>query len=204
MSSRIRRSIDAALLRLAWRLERLAAEEHLRLQRGAATMAPSATVHPTAHISNLRGGPGAIAIGAHTEVWGDLVVLWEGGSIRIGEQCYLGERCNLTSLSSITIGNRVVIFPFVDVLDTDSHPMTIGGWRQDLKALITNNPDGRRGLEIGSSPVVIEDDVCIGAKATVLKGVRIGQGAVVAPGAIVVKDVPAGSVVAGNPARVVA
>ena len=51
--------------------------------------------------------------------------------------------------------------------------------------------------------VVIEDDVFIGARSIVLKGVRIGAGAVVGAGSVVSRDVPAGSIVAGNPAVVV-
>ena len=54
-----------------------------------------------------------------------------------------------------------------------------------------------------TTPVVIEDDVLIGANAVVLEGVRVGRGAVVAAGAVVVEDVPAGAVVAGVPARVI-
>ena len=52
-------------------------------------------------------------------------------------------------------------------------------------------------------PVVVEDEVLIGANAVVIEGVRIGRGAVVAAGAVVIEDVPAGQVVAGCPARIV-
>ena len=54
-----------------------------------------------------------------------------------------------------------------------------------------------------ATPVVIEDDVMIGANAVVIEGVRVGRGAVVGAGAIVIKDVPAGAVVVGNPARII-
>lgn len=54
-----------------------------------------------------------------------------------------------------------------------------------------------------ATPVIVEDDVLIGANVVVLEGVRIGKGAVVAAGAVVTKDVPADSVVAGTPARVI-
>ena len=54
-----------------------------------------------------------------------------------------------------------------------------------------------------ATPVVIEDDVMIGANAVVIEGVRVGRGAVVAAGAVCVEDVPAGAVVAGCPARVI-
>lgn len=51
--------------------------------------------------------------------------------------------------------------------------------------------------------MIVEDDVVIGANAVVIEGIRIGKGAVVAAGAVVIEDVPAGAVVAGSPARVV-
>ncbi|MCH3942599.1 MAG: 2,3,4,5-tetrahydropyridine-2,6-dicarboxylate N-acetyltransferase [Atopobiaceae bacterium] len=54
-----------------------------------------------------------------------------------------------------------------------------------------------------ATPVIVEDDVLVGANAVVLEGVRVGRGAVVAAGAVVVDDVPAGAVVAGVPARVI-
>ena len=57
-------------------------------------------------------------------------------------------------------------------------------------------------LNPSASPVVIEDNVLIGANAVILEGVRVGAGAIVAAGAIVTQDVPAGAVVAGTPAKV--
>ena len=54
-----------------------------------------------------------------------------------------------------------------------------------------------------AKPVVVEDDVLIGANAVLIEGVHVGEGAVIAAGAVVIEDVPAGSVVAGVPARVI-
>ena len=54
-----------------------------------------------------------------------------------------------------------------------------------------------------ATPVVIEDDVLIGANAVVIEGVRVGAGAVIAAGSVVISDIPAGAVAAGVPARVI-
>lgn len=54
-----------------------------------------------------------------------------------------------------------------------------------------------------ASPVIVEDDVVIGANAVIIEGVHIGQGAVVGAGSVVTRNVPAGAVVAGNPARII-
>jgi len=93
---------------------------------------------------------------------------------------------------SVQIGARCLIGADAMIVDTDFHPLA---------------PAGRRyaGDEggIGSAAVVIGDDVFLGARCAVLKGVNIGAGSVVGCGAVVVSDVPSGSIVAGNPARVV-
>ncbi len=73
------------------------------------------------------------------------------------------------------------------ILDSDAHPL---------------DPEQRRkGGPARTAPITIEDDAFIGARAIVLKGVRIGQGAVVAAGAVVAKDVAPRTIVGGNPAR---
>jgi acetyltransferase-like isoleucine patch superfamily enzyme len=90
----------------------------------------------------------------------------------------------------VSIGNRVLVGAGALIIDSDAHPL---------------HPEDRlRGACPANSPVEIEDDVFIGARAIILKGVRIGQGAVVGAGAVVTSDVPAFTIAAGNPARVVA
>ena len=88
----------------------------------------------------------------------------------------------------------------VTVADSDFHPLEPLARLADTIAL---SPVGDRGRRppVEARPVVIGDDVWIGYNATVLKGVRIGDGAVIAPGAVVTRDVPPGVEVAGNPAR---
>ena len=93
---------------------------------------------------------------------------------------------------AITIGNNVMIGSGCLIADNDAHPMDVE------KRQVPNYYD-----YVVSSPVVIDDDVLIGARSIILKGVHIGQGAVVGAGSVVTKDVPPFTIVAGNPAKVV-
>lgn len=91
----------------------------------------------------------------------------------------------------IRIGDRVWVGANAVICDTDFHPL---------------DPETRRArpLEGNTAPVEIADDVFIGMHALILKGVRIGERAVIGAGSVVSRDVPAGAIVAGNPARVIA
>jgi len=113
-------------------------------------------------------------------------------AITIGDQTFVGNGCTLAAAKGITIGAHCLLSALVRIHDNDGHPL---------------DPERRRRHEPitadEAAPVVIEDNVWIGASATILKGVRIGRDAVVGTGAVVTDDVPAGAVVAGNPARIV-
>jgi len=109
--------------------------------------------------------------------------------IEVGEDCgFTGT--TLVAADRITIGDRVLVGGNASIVDFDFHPLT---------------PEGRaEAINAGAAaPIVIEDDVFAGMEALILKGVTIGQGAVVGAGAIVTQDVPPRTVVAGNPAEVV-
>ena len=90
----------------------------------------------------------------------------------------------------------------VTIADSDFHPIAPAARLADTIAL---SPVGNRQHRpvVSTKPVVIEDDVWIGYNATILKGVHIGAGAIIAPGALVIEDVPPETEVSGNPARVV-
>ena len=100
----------------------------------------------------------------------------------------------------IEIGKRVVVSYHVTIADSDFHPIDPAARRIDA---IANAPGGdpARRPAVESRPVVIEDEVWIGANAVVLRGVTIGRGAVIAAGAVVTKDVPAMEIWGGVPAR---
>jgi len=145
----------------------------------------------------------------------------KGSSIIVGERVTLcssvmanplcdGARCRLVTLSgdaelivgdgvgisstticaarSVMIGEGTIIGGGCLIIDTDFHPRGAdGNWGMDPAAV--------------SAPVVIGKRCFIGARSIILKGVVLGDGAVIGAGAVVTRDVPAGGVVAGNPAR---
>lgn len=107
--------------------------------------------------------------------------------IKIGDE--VGVSGATISGRNVSIGNRVLIGSGALITDSDAHA---------IPPNLRSNPK-----YIRSSPIVIEDDVFIGARAIVLKGVTIGKGAVIGAGSVVMKDVPEMTIVAGNPAKVV-
>lgn len=111
-----------------------------------------------------------------------------GARIEIGEHVGISG-CTISAGKSIRIGNYVLIGSGAVITDGDAHPV---------------DPDERRaGVLCERKEIVIEDDVFIGARAMVLKGVRIGRGSVIGAGAVVTKSIPAYSVAVGVPAKVV-
>jgi acetyltransferase-like isoleucine patch superfamily enzyme len=97
---------------------------------------------------------------------------------------------SISAKCSITIGKGVLVGAGACIWDNDFHSLT-AEQRQSQTA------------QILAAPICIEDDVFVGARALILKGVRIGHGAVVGAGSVVARDIQAGSIVAGNPAQVV-
>jgi acetyltransferase-like isoleucine patch superfamily enzyme len=117
-----------------------------------------------------------------------LTALGRGTEIRIGDDVGMSG-CSLTAVRRIAIGDRVLIGSGALITDNDGHPL---------------DPVGRRySGETASAPIQIDDDVFIGARAIILKGVHVHRGAVVGAAAVVTHDVPEYAIVAGNPARIV-
>lgn len=110
-----------------------------------------------------------------------------GTHITIGAETFINYEVMLDNAAPITIGHRVSFGPRVTVL-TGTHGIAVVG---------------RRAGPYTSAPVSIEDGCWIGAGAMILPGVTVGAGAVVAAGAVVTKDVPPDTLVAGVPATVV-
>ena len=138
-------------------------------------------------------------IGSYVSLWRTSLAVEENGYLEIGNYCYIAN-ASIVCSQKISIGNRVFIAGGVTIADSDFHPI---GPALRLADTIALSPIGNRDLRpsIKSVPVVIEDDVWIGFNATILKGVHIGAGAVIYPGAVVTDNVAAGITVSGNPAK---
>ncbi|RWK61778.1 MAG: acyltransferase [Mesorhizobium sp.] len=154
---------------------------------------------PQSRISNHRAAAD-IQIGNDTKVLGELLTFGHGGRITIGDHCYIGENTRIWSCETITIGNRVLISHGVNIHDNVSHSMSAERRHQHFLAIFSTG-HSKEDPDIASAVVVIEDDAWIGFNASVLKGVKIGRGAVVGACSVVTKDVLPYEVVVGNPAK---
>lgn len=162
-----------------------------------------AEVHPTVVMNGrplircVRGGWLRIARGVriNTRISSNPVigrvrttisVMAPGASIDIGERVGISGAC-LCAARSLAIGADTIIGADTLIIDTDFHsPLPGHGWSNDAVGT--------------SSPIVIGKGCFIGARAIILKGVTLGDGAVIAAGAVVARDVPADHLAVGNPA----
>lgn len=121
------------------------------------------------------------------------------GRVSIGDRCYVGSS-HLVCHSGIKIGNDVIISWGVTIVDHDSHSLDWNQRKNDVRDWGIGRKDWS-GVAI--RPVVIQDKVWIGFGASILKGVTVGEGAVIGAQAVVTRDVAPYTVVAGNPARII-
>ncbi len=140
-----------------------------------------------------------VVLGNWSWLAGELLVYPHGGRIRIGDHCYIGEGTRIWSLSDVTLGDRVFLSHGVNVHDNDAHSLSAAERHRHFRELAQL---GRASFaeNVATSKIEIDDDVWIGFNATILKGVRIGKGAIVGACSVVTRDIPPYTVVAGNPA----
>jgi acetyltransferase-like isoleucine patch superfamily enzyme len=109
-----------------------------------------------------------------------------GLDIRVGRRVFINQCCTLYDMGGVTIADLVMIGPNVNIITT-GHPL----------------PPSERRAYVEAKPIVIQKNVWIAAGATIIGGVTVGENSVVAAGAVVTKDVPPNSLVAGVPATVI-
>lgn len=147
-----------------------------------------------------------LTIGEECIVGGDFIFESKDGHISIGNHSYIG--CStFISHNSIEVGNNVTIAWGCTIYDHDSHSLNYLDRRKDLDDELNDIRNGRNFIQnkdwshVNSKPIKICDDAWIGMNCIILKGVTIGEGAIIGAGSVVTKDVPAWTVVAGNPAK---
>ncbi len=121
---------------------------------------------------------GRFYLAKNAKLFVDSCTMYSGITLSVNEdavlslgKCFFNYDCRISCYNSISIGDGVVIADNVTIRDSDNHIIIREGYVQ-------------------SAPIVIEDNVWIGVNSTILKGVRIGEGSVVAAGAVVTKSCP--------------
>ena len=153
---------------------------HTRVNFGGGVIVePRCTIRTSGSGSLTIGHKGAVKTGSE--------IIASSGALTIGARAFIGTGTIIACRESITIGDDALIAEYVTIRDQDHH---YGG----------DVPTAQNGFE--TAPIIIGSNVWIGAKATITKGVTIGDNAVIAAGAVVIHDVPANTIAGGVPARV--
>lgn len=141
-------------------------------------------------------------------IGGQFIFESETGFISIDEHSYIGGSTFICR-SKIEIGKNVTIAWGSTFYDHDSHSLDYSERRKDIDDELKDIRTGSNFIQsknwnvVNSKPIKICDDAWIGMNCIILKGVTIGEGAIVGAGSVVTKDVPAWTVVGGNPAKVI-
>ena len=156
----------------------------------------------TARVCNGLKQPDAIRLGRKVMVEGELYIFKHGGSIEIGEFSYVGKGTLIRSGESIKIGRHVLVSHGVNIFDTNSHEVNFEERAEQYMIALDSGQNPEKG-SVETAPVVIDDHVWISFGVTILKGIHVGEGAIIAANSVVTKDVPPFTLVAGNPAKCV-
>ena len=135
-------------------------------------------------------GPGKFSIGDDTLIARDVLLICKQGYLKIGKNCSIGSQTTLSAVSGIEIGDHAII----------AGQCYFGGGR--YKTELGRGPMVSQGLQT-KGPVVLGNDVWVGAGVRVLDGVTVGDGAILGAGAVVTRDVPPNAIVGGVPAKVI-
>lgn len=147
-----------------------------------------------------------LTIGSSNVLYGNVIFENKTGCVKIGDRCYMGGGSSIISINSVEIGNDVMISYGVTIYDHNSHSIYWEERKNDVEKVFEALNSGSGFISnkdwsvVKSAPIKICDKVWIGFGASIMKGVTIGEGSVVAANSVVVKDVPPYTIVGGNPA----
>lgn len=151
------------------------------------------------HVPLRCDGVGRVTLGAGIIVgYGPAPILGDGAvrlqaraasaRISVGESTFFSNNVQVIAEQEVTIGARCLLGDAVLILDSDFHNLSA---------------EGRHRLPGVTAPVVIEDNVLVGSRTIILKGVTIGRDSVIGAGSLVARSIPPGVVAAGNPAKII-
>ena len=132
-------------------------------------------------------------------ICGSIGTLSSKSSIIIGDNVGISSSC-IWAKTKICIGDNVIVGGDCLIMDHDSHPHDYKKRRKDY---IENNKWENIVSEIPSETIIIEDDVWIGARCQILKGVHIGARSIIAAGSVVTKSIPSDVIAGGIPCKVI-
>jgi len=156
----------------------------------------------SAIVRNPTGDTDRIRLGRHTVVEGELAVCEYGGRIEIGEYSYVGRGTHVWSGESVKIGRYVLLAHNVNITDTNTHQLSaLERAEHFLRTDVHGQPFLKGSIKTG--PVEISDHAWLNFGVGVLRGVKIGEGAIIGACSVVTKDVPPYTLAVGNPARVI-
>lgn len=155
-------------------------------------------------IRNPAMGEIFITIGNESHIDANIIFETTNGKINIGNRTYIGNS-TLISVCNIFIGDDVLIAWGCYIIDNDFHSLDWEKRKDDVQLFKKTFQEGilnfgKDWSVVSKKPVTIRDKAWIGFNSIILKGVTIGEGAIVAAGSVVTKDVPDYSIVGGNPA----
>lgn len=143
---------------------------------------------------------GQIILKDHVDMYGSIIVS-NNGQIVMEEYSKIGTGSKLLSVNKIIVGKYTAIAENTTIVDNNNHPIN-PEYRKRMR-MTSHGSDMRKWKHSVSAPIIIGENVWIGSNVRICKGVTIGDNSVIAACSVVTKDVPANSIAAGNPARIV-
>ncbi len=159
-------------------------------------------IHPSssANLWRVRGSQNAsLTVECDSMVAATLCFDQADAHIHIGKRTFIG-KSYIVAAEKVSIGDDVMISWGVTVVDHNSHSISFSKRQHDVMNWRVGQKDWS---SVECHPVCISDKAWIGFNASILKGVTVGEGAIVAAGSIVTKDVPPWTIVGGNPAKTI-
>ena len=177
-------------------------KDNLQKKLRQVNIGANSVLYPESTINNIQNMPDNLIIGNNTHIRGELTLFAHGGKIEIGDFVYIGSGTRVWSADKIKIGNNVLISHNVNIVDTDSHEIDYIKRAETFQGMIERG-HSKQNQDIVSCPIEIDDYAWLSFNVSVLKGVKIGKGAIVGAGSLVLENVEPFTVVGGVPAKVI-